>query len=927
MPIVESELAALQIPTLAALATSPYPAWLWSTDTSRILWANAVGAALFGAAHAAEVGNSGFTSSGPAAVEIARLAATLPSAGQLRLERLRGFGARFGRALMCACSRIVMPDGTGAILVAATEPAGPSLSLRERVRRLFPEAAAALAAFVPDGALLYANAPALQCLGGSTTLSALGLQALGAEALASGRASGTVRLNEANVEVTATGLGRDESRVLVVALPARPDATVAGESAGQERQESEPAQAQSAPEPFMPVPPPAAIAEAKPSRHSGSEHGPTAERRHPLRFVWQMDGDGRFVVGSDEFVELVGPRTIAACGRLWSEIAAELKLDPDNQVARAIATRETWSGISISWPVDDTSERLPVELSGLPVFDRDRAFAGYRGFGVCRDVARVNELAQSRRARPIGFMPPPQARQADGGGAAAQNPLAAPNALQPAAAGADTSGAESTLPIERAAAAPAAANVVPFRAGPALEAKPPSLSAVERNAFSELAQELTTRLRGAPEEPAVAGEEPHAAAEAAPAAEIAQAALPIAAEIAAVAAEPAAMAQSAASPLPPPIADHVLLDRIPAGVLVYRNDALLYANRQILEWSGYERAEALAAAGGLDALFGEPGTGALSDSGDAQTLSIMTQRGDRLPVEARLLTIPWNGTSELALILTSGQAEQQQRATQLALDAAQNEIGDLKSNVERSVHREAQKAAATKAEFIAKVSHEIRTPLNSMIGFAEVIMAERFGPIGNERYREYLKDMHAAGTHLVSLLNDLLDLSKIETGQLDLNFIDVDLNDLTQQCVAIMQPQANRARIIIRTAMTPGLPHVKADARSLRQIVLNLLSNAIKFTGPGGQVIVSTASADGGEALLRVRDTGVGMKETDIEAMLDPLHPIATSASWGSGGSGLGLPLTKALAEANHAKFSIKSAPNAGTLVEIAFPSNRMTTR
>ncbi len=99
------------------------------------------------------------------------------------------------------------------------------------------------------------------------------------------------------------------------------------------------------------------------------------------------------------------------------------------------------------------------------------------------------------------------------------------------------------------------------------------------------------------------------------------------------------------------------------------------------------------------------------------------------------------------------------------------------------------------------MSHEIRTPLNSIIGFAEVIMAERFGSIGNERYREYLRDMHAAGTHLVSLLNDLLDLSKIETGQLDLTFANVDLNDLTQQCVGIMQPQANRARIIIRTAL------------------------------------------------------------------------------------------------------------------------------
>ena len=122
----------------------------------------------------------------------------------------------------------------------------------------------------------------------------------------------------------------------------------------------------------------------------------------------------------------------------------------------------------------------------------------------------------------------------------------------------------------------------------------------------------------------------------------------------------------------------------------------------------------------------------------------------------------------------------------------------------RAAKREAQKAAAAKAEFLAKISHEIRTPLNAMTGFAEVIMAERFGPIGNERYREYLKDIHAAGTHLVSLLNDLLDLSKIETGQLDLTFANVSLNDLTQQCVGIMQPQANRARIIIRTSLTPG---------------------------------------------------------------------------------------------------------------------------
>src|SRR5215472_17825114 len=123
-----------------------------------------------------------------------------------------------------------------------------------------------------------------------------------------------------------------------------------------------------------------------------------------------------------KFRSLVGPRTMAAFGRKWSEIAVELKLDPDNQVGRAVASHETWSGIVVPWPVDDSNARLPVELSGLPVFDRDRSFRGYRGFGVCRDVARINELAKARRERPIGFVAAPQPPEE-----ASAHPQGAPN--------------------------------------------------------------------------------------------------------------------------------------------------------------------------------------------------------------------------------------------------------------------------------------------------------------------------------------------------------------------------------------------------------------------------------------------------------------------------------------------------------------------
>jgi len=204
------------------------------------------------------------------------------------------------------------------------------------------------------------------------------------------------------------------------------------------------------------------------------------------------------------------------------------------------------------------------------------------------------------------------------------------------------------------------------------------------------------------------------------------------------------------------------------------------------------------------------------------------------------------------------------------------------------------------------------------------MMDERFGPVGNERYRQYLKDIHESGGHLISLLSDLLDLSKIEAGKLELSFVSVNLNDLVQQCVAYLQEQANRERVIIRTSLPGNLPQIVADARSVRQIALNVLSNSIKFTGAGGQVIVSTALTDSHEVVLRVRDTGHGMSEKELQTALEPFRQLATAPRWGTSGTGLGLPITKALAEANHARFAITSRVEDGTLVEVAFPATRV---
>ena len=146
----------------------------------------------------------------------------------------------------------------------------------------------------------------------------------------------------------------------------------------------------------------------EPRPHEPPPTSPRVPQRHPLRFVWQMSEEGRFTLASDEFVGLIGPQAATWLGRTWQQINSDPGLDPEDQIARAVATRETWSGLTVLWPVDDGAERLKVELSGVPVFDRDRVFRGYRGFGIRRDLARLDALAQQRRSPPTadGIVPP-----------------------------------------------------------------------------------------------------------------------------------------------------------------------------------------------------------------------------------------------------------------------------------------------------------------------------------------------------------------------------------------------------------------------------------------------------------------------------------------------------------------------------------------
>jgi PAS domain S-box-containing protein len=258
-----------------------------------------------------------------------------------------------------------------------------------------------------------------------------------------------------------------------------------------------------------------------------------------------------------------------------------------------------------------------------------------------------------------------------------------------------------------------------------------------------------------------------------------------------------------------------------------------------------------------------------------------------------------------------------------------------------TARKNAEDANAHKSDFLARVSHEIRTPLNAIIGFSDIMKEERFGAVGSDRYRGYLRDIHTSGEHLMSLLNDLLDLSKIEAGKLEMDFTSVDLNDIIEQSVAILQDQASRQKIIMRTSLDKDLPKIVADTRSVRQIMLNLLSNAIKFTKSSGHIIVSTSYEESGEAVLRVKDTGIGMSDKEKETAMEPFRQIETLPKnqranghndvhlkgYGTGhdhGTGLGLPLTKALVEANRAEFHLESEKGKGTLIRITFPQQRV---
>ncbi|MGB7286233.1 MAG: PAS domain S-box protein [Salaquimonas sp.] len=754
----------------------------------------------------------------------------------------------------------------------------------------------------------------------------------------------------------------------------------------------------------------------------------TVNTESPLRFAFSIDNNQIVQSVSPELAQAVGMVSGDILGKDWATISKARKFDESNVILDLLRKADTWSGKSVLWPVDDTDMVIPVDLAALPVFDRERNFDGFRGFGIIRvndaivdpsgvgftisDIASDEPVDQMSIDRQSNLE---DVRSEADSASYWKTDLGADSADEKATD-------EKTDEFSNAEAdvfqrLPGNVFRLPQRetvAPKEEEAENELLSGKEQRAFSEISKSLADQIEEEHLEPGNQKEEVTSESE-----------------------EVSAASHYQADELLK--TDDSILESLPVALVIYQSGKTLFANTALLEMTGYASTDELADAGGVDVLLGQ-NSDDKEDHLDSSTVLVLKD-GCEKPVQSKLTSVDWHGEKALCLTFSdipanastfSTQAEESEKAvldmarvTELeniletaadgiliidqdgkieslnasgealfgrsqrdvvgqsfgklfateSREALEAYIKDLNSPGVSSVlnqgqqvigleanggliplfatigrvgrsdrycavlrdltewkkseeelvtaKRNAETASEQKTEFLSRISHEIREPLTAIIGFSDVMIEERFGKIDNERYREYLKDINRSGVHVLDLVNDLLDISKIEAGKLELSYEAVDLNQLAAETVALLQPQANNKRILIRTSLSRAVPKVVADARSIRQIILNLVSNAINHSPTNSQVIVSTTYEENSEVGLRIRDTGAGMNESELRQALEPFAQVGEDRNSG-GGSGLGLPLTKALVEANRAYFELESTPGEGTIAHIQFPSQRV---
>ena len=236
----------------------------------------------------------------------------------------------------------------------------------------------------------------------------------------------------------------------------------------------------------------------------------------------------------------------------------------------------------------------------------------------------------------------------------------------------------------------------------------------------------------------------------------------------------------------------------------------------------------------------------------------------------------------------------------------------------------AEQSSASKSTFLSNMSHELRTPLNAIIGFAEVIRDSLVGPLGNPKYSEYAQDIHAAGSHLLELINDILDLAKIESGHMDLYFEPIVLEDAIDSAIRLIEPKAREAHLGIEIDIAPDCGVLMADDRAFRQALLNLVSNAVKFTPVGGRIGVRVVAGTDGGVDVSVWDTGIGIPAKDIGRVVQRFEQVRDPMTSGNKGTGLGLAIVQSLMELHGGRFYLQSEAGRGTTATLAFPGPAM---
>ena len=288
-------------------------------------------------------------------------------------------------------------------------------------------------------------------------------------------------------------------------------------------------------------------------------------------------------------------------------------------------------------------------------------------------------------------------------------------------------------------------------------------------------------------------------------------------------------------------------------------------------------------------------------------------------------------TRDLARSLAEAAAARAEAETAMAeaetaraeAEAAMAESETARAEAE-TARAEAELASRAKSDFLAVMSHELRTPLNSILGFAEIIKDQMFGAVGSERYVSYARDISESGEHLLGVVNDILDLSKVEAGRMELYEETVDLLAVIQEATTLIQERATDKGLTLKAAMPQSLPFLRADGRLVKQMLINLLSNAVNFTPAGGWVAVTAERSQEGGITLAVADSGIGIEPEELSRVLMPFHAKSEPLGQKPHGTGLGLPLVKSLIELHGGEFHIESTPKVGTMVVLSFPADRV---